>query len=84
MFFIKTFLYNSSKEPVSTYENLLDGLRNLILGKGQASTTFDDIETDGALGTSRQTFYLHLTELQESAQFQALQGNREKRGQIYF
>jgi Ca2+-binding RTX toxin-like protein/pimeloyl-ACP methyl ester carboxylesterase len=72
---IRTLFDQSSETPVSTYENLLDSLRNLILGAGQTATTLDDIGTEGQLGVSRNDFYLNLTALLESDAFLSLVGN---------
>jgi Ca2+-binding RTX toxin-like protein len=73
--FFRTLFSQSSDAPNSTYENILDSLRNLILGAGQVDTALDDLNDKDKTGTSREPFYLNLTELEQSEQFQALQGS---------
>ena len=66
----KPFFDAGSNEPVSTYETLLDGLRQIIQGNAELVTTTNT----GDEPASRQSFYDNLATLMASDTFKALEG----------
>ncbi len=68
---LRTIMQNSSYRGLDTYENMLDSLRNLLIGDDVVKTpaaTKDEV-------AKREQFYLNIKELEESGHFVNLKGH---------